>query len=149
MDSKQFGDFIAILRKERGWTQTELADRLCVTNKAVSRWERGLGFPDIKTVKPLADALGVSIIELMQSEREQEKEVTQEKSAEIVEEVISLAIYQREIEKRNLAISVIIAIFILLIGFLICLVQWGPILFVCLPFIFFAASLILFTIFEK
>lgn len=149
MDSKKFGNFIATLRKEKGWTQAELAEKLRVTDKAVSRWERGLGFPDINTVKPLADALGVSIIELMQSERELEEEVEQEKSAEIIEEVISLAIYQREVEKRNLAISVIVITFILIIGFLICLVRWGPILFVCLPFIFFAAGIILFTILGK
>lgn len=61
MDSKKFGEFIATIRKEKGWTQAELAEKISVTDKAVSRWERGLGFPDINTIKPLADVLEVSV----------------------------------------------------------------------------------------
>ena len=49
-------------------TQAELAGKIGVTDKAVSRWERGLGFPDINTMEPLADALGISLLELMRSE---------------------------------------------------------------------------------
>lgn len=74
MDSRKFGEFIATVRKEKGWTQAELAEKLNVTDKAVSRWERGLGFPDINTVKPLADALEVSVSEIMQSEKEVKEE---------------------------------------------------------------------------
>ena len=45
MDSKKFGEFIATIRKEKGWTQAELAEKISVTDKAVSRWERtGLAF---------------------------------------------------------------------------------------------------------
>ncbi|MCM1100310.1 MAG: helix-turn-helix domain-containing protein [Clostridium sp.] len=74
MDSRKFGEFIAAVRKEKGWTQAELAEKLNVTDKAVSRWERGLGFPDINTVKPLADALEVSVSEIMQSEKDVKEE---------------------------------------------------------------------------
>ena len=74
MDSKKFGEFIATIRKEKGWTQAELAEKISVTDKAVSRWERGLGFPDINTIKPLADVLEVSVLEIMQSEREPKEE---------------------------------------------------------------------------
>ena len=42
MDSKKFGEFIATIRKEKGWTQAELAEKISVTDKAVSRWERGV-----------------------------------------------------------------------------------------------------------
>ena len=52
-------------------TQAE-GEKLQVTDKAVSKWERGLGFPDINTLGPLADALDVSIAELMKSERIEE-----------------------------------------------------------------------------
>lgn len=82
MDSRKFGEFIAMIRKEKGWTQTELAEKLNVTDKAVSRWERGLGFPDINTVKPLADALEVSVLEIMQSEKEPEDEIPADKAGE-------------------------------------------------------------------
>lgn len=67
MDAKKFGTFIATLRKENNMTQVELTQKLQVTDKAVSKWERGLGFPDINTIEPLADALGVSVLEIMRS----------------------------------------------------------------------------------
>ena len=49
MDAEKFGAFIAAARKEKNMTQKALAERLHVTDKAVSRWERGLGYPDIHT----------------------------------------------------------------------------------------------------
>ena len=58
MDAEKFGAFIAAARKEKNMTQKALAGKLHVTDKAVSRWERGLGFPDIHTIEPLAEALG-------------------------------------------------------------------------------------------
>ena len=61
MDAKAFGAFLAKTRKDRGLTQNALAEQLHVTDKAVSRWERGLGFPDINTLEPLADALGLTL----------------------------------------------------------------------------------------
>lgn len=69
MDSKVFGRFIAEIRKEKGMTQAELAGIIGVTDKAISRWERGAGFPDINTLEPLAKALNITVIELMHSER--------------------------------------------------------------------------------
>ena len=68
MDAKKFGAFISDRRKQQHMTQAELAGKIGVTDKAVSRWERGLGFPDRNTMEPLADALGVSLRELMRSE---------------------------------------------------------------------------------
>lgn len=65
MDAEKFGAFISQCRKEKQMTQAELAARLQVTDKAVSRWERGIGFPDISTIEPLADALDISVVELM------------------------------------------------------------------------------------
>lgn len=73
MDAKGLGQFITGLRKEKQMTQAELAERLHVTDKAVSRWERGVGYPDINTLEPLADALGVTLTELMKCSRDEEK----------------------------------------------------------------------------
>jgi transcriptional regulator with XRE-family HTH domain len=72
MDSKKIGNFIGELRKEKGMTQKELADRLNVTDKAVSKWERGAGYPEITIIPQLADLLGVSSGELLQGERNTE-----------------------------------------------------------------------------
>lgn len=73
MEARELGEFIAKKRKEKQITQAELAKRLNVTDKAVSRWERGIGFPDMNTLEPLADALGVTLTELMRCSKESEK----------------------------------------------------------------------------
>lgn len=82
MDNIQFGTFVAQLRKERELTQKELADRLHVTDKAVSKWETGKGFPDLKLLEPLAEALGVSLVELLQGERSPSPTLTKEEAGQ-------------------------------------------------------------------
>ena len=69
MNIEKFGLFLQSQRKSKGMTQGELAQKLHVTDKAVSRWERGIGFPDIKLLEPLAAALDLSVAELLQCER--------------------------------------------------------------------------------
>ena len=68
MDQIKIGGFIAIRRKEKGWTQSQLAEVLGITDKAVSKWERDLSCPDIQSLPRLAEILGVSVEELMQGE---------------------------------------------------------------------------------
>lgn len=65
MDAKVTGCFIAQLRKELGLTQKELAEKLEVTDKAISRWETGKGLPDTSLLKPQAEIFGVSVGELL------------------------------------------------------------------------------------
>ena len=65
MNYKEIGLFISKKRKELNMTQKELADKLNVTDKAVSKWERGLGCPDISILEVLSNILGVSILELL------------------------------------------------------------------------------------
>ena len=62
------GAMIKRLRESKNITQQQLAEKLNVTDKAVSKWETNHGYPDISLVEPLADALGVSIIELFSGE---------------------------------------------------------------------------------
>lgn len=64
MDAKILGSYIAIRRKELGMTQAKLAEKIHVTDKAVSRWERGVGLPDIDNLEALAKALDVSLVSL-------------------------------------------------------------------------------------
>ena len=78
MEAKKFGQFIAGIRKEKKMTQAELAGKIHVTDKAISRWERGQGFPDIQTLEPLAQALGISVLELMRSERQETEKQDQQ-----------------------------------------------------------------------
>lgn len=102
MDAKKFGTFIATLRKENNMTQVELAQKLQVTDKAVSKWERGLGFPDINTIEPLADALGVSVLEIMRSERIAEAEITQDTASAALTDTFELVKLQRKAERKSI-----------------------------------------------
>ena len=70
MNNEKMGAFIAELRKEKQMTQRELAAKLNITDKAVSKWERGLSLPDIALLTPLAQELGVSVGELLEGEKE-------------------------------------------------------------------------------
>ena len=65
IDYAKFGTFLSQLRREKGMTQKELAERLFVSDKAVSKWERGLSLPDIALLQPLADLFEVTITELL------------------------------------------------------------------------------------
>lgn len=65
----EFGNFLYSLRKEKGMTQQELADRLGLTNKAISKWETGEAFPETAQLVPLADVFGVSVDELLRGRR--------------------------------------------------------------------------------
>lgn len=69
MDTYITGAVVRELREKRGLTQAQLAEMLHISDKTVSKWETAKGLPDISLVEPLAQALGVSVIELMQGER--------------------------------------------------------------------------------
>lgn len=69
MDRTKTGALIAAARKEQNMTQKELAAALHVSDRAVSKWERGAGFPDISLLEPLADALGLGVLDLLRGEQ--------------------------------------------------------------------------------
>ena len=72
MTKENLGKFIVENRKNLGMTQEELAKKLFVTNKAVSKWENGQSFPDIALFEPIAEALGISVSELIAGEKAEE-----------------------------------------------------------------------------
>ena len=65
MDQEKIGKFISSCRKEAGLTQAALADRLGITDRAVSKWETGKGYPDITLLEPIAIAFRISVTELI------------------------------------------------------------------------------------
>lgn len=123
MDATKFGAFVAEVRKEHNMTQADLANKIQVTDKAVSRWERGLGFPDINSLEPLAEALGVSVLELMKSERIEESNIQCGDAVTIVSDTLKAAELQRQEERKqevkiilgSLGLITILSIFVLLI----------------------------------
>ena len=72
MDAQKTGRLIAEARKEQGITQKELSQALHVSAQAVSKWERGLNFPDLSLLEPLGDCLGLTVSELLSGQRGEE-----------------------------------------------------------------------------
>ena len=66
IDREKFGEFLAELRKEKGIKQKDLAEKLYVSDKAVSKWETGHSIPDVSLLVPLAEILGVTVTELLE-----------------------------------------------------------------------------------
>lgn len=143
MDNQTFGKFILSLRKEKGWTQLELAEKLNVTDKAISKWERGIGFPDIKMIEPIAEVFGVSILEIMRSEKSNEQPIALESASEAITNVIDVVAYQRKIERRNILITIISFTTLVMLVFLIDNMHWEGFIMVCLPIIMLGTGIYL------
>ena len=72
MSNKNLGEMISFLRKEKGMTQSELAEKMNVTDKAVSKWERNLACPDVNSIPKLAEILGITVEELLNAQTKKE-----------------------------------------------------------------------------
>lgn len=88
MKKQTLGMMISSLRKEKGMTQLELAEKMGVTDKAVSKWERDLSYPDINSIPKLAEIFGVSVDELMQVKTETKENISKNKIDGIVDTVL-------------------------------------------------------------
>lgn len=92
IDKEKFGTFVSQLRKEKGLTQKDLAEKLYVSDKAVSKWERGLSIPDVALLVPLAEILEVTVTELLEGRRISETRVMDTRQTdELVQKVIGLS----------------------------------------------------------
>ena len=85
MDAKATGTLIAQRRKQLTLSQAELAERLHVTDKAVSRWETGRGMPGLDSLEPLSDALGLSVSELLSGKELSREELPKAAGGQIME----------------------------------------------------------------
>ncbi len=118
IDKRKFGAFVAQLRKEKGYTQKELADRLFLSDKAISKWETSVSIPDTTLLVPLAELLGVTVTELLMCARmEQPHAVEPEQVETLVKTAIAfsdekpLRAYQEKDKKWML-----VYLFALLVG---------------------------------
>ena len=78
MNQKKIGNFISTIRKEKNMTQKDLSEKLNVSINAVSKWERGICLMDISLLKPLSELLEISIIEIINGEKLNKNELTNE-----------------------------------------------------------------------
>ena len=91
LDKKKFGSFVASLRRGKGLTQKELAQRLYLSDKAVSKWETGVSIPDTAMLMPLAQELGVTVTELLACQRMEQQTMEPEEVESVVKTAITYA----------------------------------------------------------
>ncbi len=84
MDQIKIGKFIATLRKQKDLTQTQLGNMIGVTDRAVSKWENGRGLPDLALIKPLCDALDITVNDLLNGEIVQKEEIIEKTEENII-----------------------------------------------------------------
>lgn len=121
MDYEKTGKLIQEIRKEKELTQMSLADKLGVTDRAVSKWERGKSFPDVSMLRPLSEVLDVSVSELLDGERRsQDKVLYPDGAAAITVEaadnaaIKGISTYINEAQKKERLWMIAFAILILL-----------------------------------
>lgn len=90
LNKQAFGSFLAQLRREKGWTQKDLAEKLYVSDKAVSKWERGLSVPDVSLLLPLAELLGISVTELLEGRRLEEQQLPANEVEALVKKALTI-----------------------------------------------------------
>lgn len=88
IDKKRFGSFVAQLRKEKGYTQKDLAAKLFVSDKAVSKWETGASIPDTALLIPLAELLDITVTELLLCRKNTEENLTAAEAEQAVQTAI-------------------------------------------------------------
>lgn len=116
MDTKKTGGLIGAIRREKGWTQKELAEQLHVSDRTISKWERGAGFPDPMLLEPLADALEIPVQCLLSGERRQDAITMQ--SDHLVRDAVR-AVYQQTKGnmRKNLGTGIASLCALLIVGF--------------------------------
>ena len=116
MDQVKIGQFIKACRKEKNLTQREVAERMNISEKAVSKWETGNGLPDVSLMLSLCELLEISVNELLSGERLDEK-----RYFEKAEKNIMTLMEEKAQAKKKLIIAVITLVITLLAGLTICL----------------------------
>jgi len=109
LDKQRFGDFIAGNRRAAGLTQKALAERLHVTDKAVSKWERALSYPDVTLLEPLAEELGLGVEELIACRRQETK-----KEEEPMRNLLEISRESLRRERRKHVLQMILALALML-----------------------------------
>lgn len=115
MDKKKIGNLISALRKEKGMTQKDLAEQLHVSDRTISKWERGAGIPDASLMIGLSDILGITVNELLTGDRSTDRNYTPEAKEEIKDAAAAIFKHMNARQKalRNKVIAIVLLIALL------------------------------------
>lgn len=109
MDTHYTGNKITELRKAKGWTQKDIAEKLNVSISAVSKWERGLNYPDLSLMEPLAEILGITVSELLGVENEP--------TEQIIKNITEISVSEKDASEKRFwkklcAIAITVVVFV-------------------------------------
>ncbi len=137
MNQKHIGAFLKELRLEHDWTQTQLADKIGVSNRSVSRWENGSTMPDLSLLILLSELYGISVDEILDGERNSDEMIDNKAMSKVAD-------YNARInERRDRRMTVLFALaFVMFVGY--CIIEangladtapWSNVAEVCLGFV--------------
>ena len=110
MDLRKIGQYIASKRREQGLTQVELAEKLGMSNKSVSKWERGVCLPDVSIYTELCDILGISLNEFIAGEDLAEDRIIEKSEENIVDVTKNELLKRKKLKRIILALSLIVVV---------------------------------------
>ena len=108
MDNVRTGLLIAQIRKEKGYTQKDLAEKIGVSNATVSKWETGKGFPDISLLEPLAISLNISITEIRAGEIIKTTDLTEHIISDLVD--VTIKDQEKKVKLFNWIVAITVAL---------------------------------------
>lgn len=151
MDQVKIGQFIKAVRKEKNLTQREVAEKLLISEKTVSKWETGNGLPEVSLMKPLCDLLGISLNEFFSGERLDEKQYYAKAEANIMS-----LVEEKAKAKKGIICSVIVIVMTILASFTLILVAglfemalWLRIIFIAVAGFLIVSGLIVSIILDR
>lgn len=114
MDNVKTGLLIAQIRKEKGYTQKDLAEKIGVSNATVSKWETGKGFPDISLLEPLAISLNISISEILAGEIIQTTDLTEHIISDLVD--VTIKDQEKKVKLFNWIVAITVALIYIIVS---------------------------------
>lgn len=143
MNPVKIGKFIAQMRKKQGYTQRQLADTLCISDKTVSKWETGNGLPEVSLMLPLCDALEINVNELLSGEK-----LTDSDYKKKAEENMMDLVREKEESRKKIILSVVVGVITIVAGTALVLVSgmfpmnpWARVLFIVLGMVVIAGGI--------
>lgn len=151
MDQSKTGKFIAQMRKEQKLTQRQLADKLMISDKTISKWETGKGLPEISLMIPLCEELNINVNELLSGERIKKEDY----SMKAEENMMKLLEEKRE-SKKKIILSVVVAIMMIIAAVPLIVISgqlkmeiWLRILLICIGLLVIIAGIAVACILDR
>ena len=151
MDQIKIGKFIADERKRKGYTQKQLSEKLEISDKTISKWERGNGFPEVSLLLPLCNELEITVNELLSGERVSEEDYR--KKAE--ENMVNLVREAQESKKKIIlsgmvvGLTIIAAVPLVMMSGLLVMETWMRILLIVIGLVIIAGGVAIACIIDR